>query len=117
MTCQEESVVSGFTNNGTVSVYAYIQQFIFLEVYQVLCDKSNKGNWPVVKVIFVDELNNAHIIPPVYITHRRLVFSCNGRKRKFAVSKLYVGIVSTFQELIAIHINLERIASALVFQT
>ena len=62
----------------------------------------------------MDKLNNAHVIQPVHITDRR--FSCDGRKRKFAVSKLYVGIVTTFQELIAIHINLERIASSLVLQ-
>ena len=40
----------------------------------------------------------------------------DGRKRKFAISKLCMGIVTASQELIAIHINLKGIASTLVFQ-
>ena len=56
MTCKEEGGVSDSANRGTVSQCIPIRcKLYFLEVYQVLCGKSNAGKETCSKG-FMDEL-------------------------------------------------------------
>ena len=108
MTCKEESCASDFTNNGTVSqcLPIYYMLYVF-GVYQVPCSKINKRKWPVVKGFWMNliELRKFHHftkqtgIQQFY--NVLTLLSCDERKRKFAISKLYMDIVTASQKLIA----------------